>query len=98
MSIYILVHGEAVLVFRDAHGNDIVFSRAAVGEIFAITEAFSSRPLKFGLVAMTECGAGVIKRDEFESFMNRNRFSRERLIRELGKNVQASEKHLRIFG
>jgi CRP-like cAMP-binding protein len=95
--MYILVHGEAVLVFRDAHGNDIVFSRAAAGEIFAITEAFSSRPLKFGLVAMSECEAGVIERHEFESFMSRNRFPRERLIRELSKNVQASEKHLRIF-
>ena len=96
-SVYILVDGEAVLVFRDASGNDIVFSRAATGEIFAITEAFASRPLKFGLVAMTECEAGIIERHEFESFMNRNRFPRERLIRELGKTVQASEKHLRIF-
>jgi hypothetical protein len=46
---------------------------------------------------MTECEAGIIERHEFESFMNRNRFPRERLIRELGKTVQASEKHLRIF-
>ena len=93
-SLYVMLAGKARVYVADADGREVQVNRIGPGEYFGEV-TLDGGPRSASVMAVEDCRCGIIKRAEFEAFIDKNPGFALHLVKKLAHRVRALTENVR---